>query len=150
MTVQSNFSEGGQLEIVQHPHPILATVATPVTDFSTIPALVLTMRQAMKEHRGVGIAANQIGDPRAVCIVKGTVMVNPTVVKTSGRALLALEGCLSVKASGEAYPRTAHDFITVAFQNSKGEKVVQTFSDWDARIVQHELRHLNGKTIADA
>lgn len=138
------------MDIVQHPDERLKRLAEKVVDFSDIPELALTLRQAQREHRGVGIAANQIGDPRAVCIVRDITMVNPDIIGHSEILLKAEEGCLSVGASGERHERLAYDKVTVSYQNVTGKRTIREFTGWDARIVQHELRHLNGLTIVDA
>ena len=138
------------MDIVQYPDERLKAVAEKVVDFTNIPELALTLRQAQKEHNGVGIAANQIGDPRAVCIVRDITMVNPIIIGRSEILVRAEEGCLSVGASGERHERLAYDKVKVAYQNVIGKRTVREFTGWDARIVQHELRHLNGLTIVDA
>lgn len=137
------------MKIVQHPDPILASIAEPVLDFTDIPQFVMELRQAMKQHNGVGIAANQVGDPRNVCIVKDITMVNPRIIEAGGEIQNAEEGCLSVEASQTRIVRPAFSTVTVHFQNVIGKKTVRSFTGWDARIVQHELRHLNGLTILD-
>lgn len=132
--------------IVQYPDPILSAVATPVTDFTSLKELVMQMRCAMVLASGIGIAANQIGDPRAVCIVKDLVMVNPVITRHIGEFERDLEGCLSLDGHG-AFPRLATGIVEVEYQTIKGKKVKKTFKGFDARIVQHEVRHLNGKLI---
>ena len=136
----------GRKLIVQHPNPILDSVAEQVTDFSTIAELVMRMRCAMIEHSGIGIAANQIGDPRAVCVVKSEVMVNPVITQFSGEPVEQYEGCLSLDGKG-VFPRPAYPQVLVEYQNIRGKAITDTFYGMDARIVQHEIRHLNGKLI---
>ena len=137
------------MNIVQHPDQILATPAVSVTDFAEIPEFAMELRKAMKEHNGVGIAANQVGDNRAVCIVKDITMVNPKIVSFDGEIQTVIEGCLSVGASQERYARPAFTKVQVVYQTAIGKKAIRDFTGWEARIVQHELRHLNGLTIKD-
>ena len=136
----------GQELIVQYPDPTLAFVAEQVTDFSTIAELVMRMRCAMIEHSGIGIAANQIGDPRAVCVVKSEVMVNPVITQFSGEPVEQYEGCLSLDGKG-VFPRPAYPQVLVEYQNIRGKAITDTFYGMDARIVQHEIRHLNGLLV---
>lgn len=136
----------GQELIVQYPDPTLASVAEQVTDFSTIAELVMRMRCAMIEHSGIGIAANQIGDPRAVCVVKSEVMVNPVITQFSGEPVEQYEGCLSLDGKG-VFPRPAYPQVLVKYQNIRGKAITDTFYGMDARIVQHEIRHLNGLLV---
>ena len=145
-SVSSATRKIGRKLIVQYPDPSLALIAETVTDFTTIAELVMHMRCAMIEHSGIGIAANQIGDPRAVCVVKSEVMVNPVITQFSGEPVEQYEGCLSLDGKG-VFPRPAYPRVLVEYQNIRGKVITDTFYGMDARIVQHEIRHLNGLLV---
>lgn len=135
------------MDIVQYPDEVLTEPVFMVAegDFDKVPDLVWRMRQAMKEHHGVGIAANQIGERAAVVVVKDKTMVNPQILRYDDMATtMETEGCLSVEG---AFLRPAYKAITVEYRNINGKKIVATFKGMDARIVQHEIRHLEGKLI---
>ena len=135
--------------VVQYPDKGLLTVATPVTaqEWLDIPELALLMRTAMTANNGVDIAANQIGSPLAVCIVKDVTMVNPRVIYHDAEVKVELEGCLSVKHGHMQFPRPASVSVAIEFHNIRGKRIVKEFYGMMARIVQHEIRHLNGRLV---
>lgn len=95
----------------------------------------------------VGMAANMIGVNKAAIIIMvgflPMVMVNPKIVAKSGE-FVAQEGCLSL--IGER-PATRFQTITVEYQYRNFKPARQTFTDFTAQIIQHEIDHLNGILI---
>jgi len=98
-----------------------------------------------------GIAAPQIGIPKRIFIMRDRrnqvrVFVNPVVIRASREASNKPEGCLSVK---NFFPRvTRSKSITIQwFCPDKGNIQESIFQDMDARVIQHELDHLNGRLI---
>jgi len=97
---------------------------------------------------GVGLAAPQAGHTKRVIIVKDgnftyQVMINPHFCDCEGRTATAREGCLS-------YPGRFRDIerftcIDVSYKDDSGNDQCDTFYDHDARIIQHEIDHLDGK-----
>jgi peptide deformylase len=138
------------MTIVQYPADILSSPAKKVEaeDFPLMRDLVFEMRTEMTKHKGVGIAANQIGSPFAVCIVYDRTMINPKItVIDADNWTTRDEGCLSIFSGGKLYPRTASDRVQVNYQDIRGHKKTHKFYSFEARIVQHELRHLEGLLI---
>lgn len=132
--------------------PILRTRAEPVTAFDdSLSALVDLMFASMYEARGVGLAANQIGNGSAVFVMdcNGLVAVvaNPRLVDLSEEKDVAPEGCLSV--AGRHYPTGRSVRATVEGQDQHGEPVSLSGEGEIARCLQHETDHLNGRLYLD-
>lgn len=108
--------------------------------------LVATMRDAP----GVGLAAPQVGEPLAACVVEVgdrlLELVNPTIVKSTGDDR-DLEGCLSIP--GYAAYVTRRERVWVVAQDRKGRKIKVAGSGLLGRALQHELDHLQGKLYID-
>ena len=132
--------------------PILRTRAEPVTAFDqSLADLVELMFTSMYEARGVGLAANQIGNDSAVFVVDCNdliaVVVNPRLVELSEEKEVALEGCLSV--AGRHYPTGRAVRATIEGQNQHGEPITLSGDGELARCFQHETDHLNGRLYLD-
>lgn len=104
--------------------------------------------ETLKAHNGLGLAANQCGiDKRVICILFGEsflTLFNP-VIKTSGGEIHLQEGCLSFPFLVLGITRP--EKIVVGFSNFKGEYIEETFTGLTARVIQHEIDHLNGVTF---
>ena len=132
--------------------PILRTRAEPVTAFDQeLADLVELMFASMYEARGVGLAANQIGNGLSIFVMdcEGLVAVvaNPTLADLSQEKVTALEGCLSV--TGRHYPTARSLRATVEGQDQFGNPVRITGENEIARCLQHETDHLNGRVYLD-
>lgn len=107
---------------------------------------------------GVGIAAPQIGELKRVVVVDCTramrpcgnhgllTMINPLIVEQEGEGL-GREGCLSVPDWVGVVPRAKR--IRVVFRNTAGEEISLETSGFEARVIQHEIDHLNGVLFSD-
>ena len=69
-------------------------------------------------------------------------MINPEILEQSEQTILGEEGCLSVPNERGQVARA--EAVTVQFFTLTGEKIIQQFHGFPARIVQHEIDHLNG------
>lgn len=132
--------------------PILRTRAEPVTAFDdSLAELIELMFASMYEARGVGLAANQIGNDSAVFVMDChdlvAVVVNPRLVELSAEKDVAPEGCLSV--SGRHYPTGRSVRATVEGQDGQGRPITLTGEAEIARCFQHETDHLNGRLYLD-
>lgn len=100
---------------------------------------------------GLGLAAPQINRSERVCIVrmgkKLTPLINPDITFRSTDTELAEEGCLSLPDVWLQIPRSVS--IVVSYLNTKGEQQERMLEGIDARVVQHEVDHLEGKLIVD-
>lgn len=153
------------LHVAQRGEPILNLVATAVSEaefsspwlFSCVEALKVTM---IARH-GVGIAAPQVYISKRIIIVaskpnprypdapemEAIEMINPEILEFSDILQLGEEGCLSVESQRGQVLRA--EKVTVQYYNLVGEKIQNTFSGFPARIVQHEIDHLNGILFVD-
>ena len=136
----------------------LLRVASEVAVFDTpeLHALLADMRDTMKAHEGVGLAAPQIGAGLRVVIfgvehnprypdaepVPETVLVNPVITPLGDATEEDWEGCLSVPGMRGKVPR----FASIRYQgcDEYGALIDRTVSGFHARMVQHECDHLDG------
>jgi len=96
------------------------------------------------ENLGLGLAANQVGIPYRVISVKGmdTCMFNPKIVYSSVEEQLSEEGCLSFPGLIVKIKRA--EYIRVRFTDAYGETSIKTYNGLTARIIQHEIDHIDG------
>jgi peptide deformylase len=153
-----------RLEIVQAGDPVLRQRARSLTPEEIvgpeIQRLIELMRVTMREAPGVGLAAPQIGRPLRLAVIEDIgqspeaerqpvpfhVIANPTL--TLGDEQVAFfEGCLSVNGY-QAIVRRARR-VTVDALDHRGKPVHIEASGWYARILQHEIDHLNGTLYID-
>ncbi len=136
----------------------LLAVAVPVHDFGTpeLKALVEDMRDTMRDRDGAGLAAPQIGVGLRVVIfgfedsarypeappVPFTVLINPELTPLSEEAEEGWEGCLSIPGMRGLVPRYRH--LRYTGVDAEGHPIDRTASDFHARVVQHEVDHLDG------
>lgn len=146
--------------IVTMGSPILYQQAVAITDFSD-PQLTLhidNMRRIKDQKFGVGIAANQIGVDKALCIVGFTgecprypskpaveemVLINPEFEPIGDEMVEDWEGCLSIPGMRGLVPR--YNCIRYHGYDEQGNELCGELSGFAARIFQHECDHLNGK-----
>ncbi len=126
-------------------------------DSFTSKTLIEDLFATMKARNGAGLAAPQIGiDLRIVVYgfqsnprypdqdpVPLTLMVNPELIQKSPDVVYLYEGCLSLPEIRGLVPR--HEWIEVKAQDAKGVVFQKRYSGFEARIIQHELDHLDGK-----
>ena len=137
------------MEIVYHPHPDLRKHADPILEIDDeIRARALEMVELMIEARGVGLAANQVAWRQRLVVVCPSgerggerILVNPEVLEAEGEAL-GEEGCLSFPRIYGQVVRAER--IRYRYQDLDGQRVERTAEDLEARIVQHEIDHLDG------
>jgi peptide deformylase len=137
--------------------PILRTKCQLVAKFDkTLRKLVEDMNDTMVKAKGVGIAAPQVGiDARVFLAVLGAdgknpvtlPMVNPEISWFSDEVLVEEEGCLSLPKVFGKVQRPVE--VIVEFQDLKGSSKSLKLKGLDARVVQHELDHLNGVLFID-
>jgi peptide deformylase len=150
-------------EILQIGNPILRKIATEVTEIDNqkIQTLIDDLILITKQAHGVGIAAPQIGESCRIIIVAShpnirypdaplmspLAMINPRIISHSEEIVMATEGCLSVKEKRGHVPR--YRDIVVEYITRDGKFQQKEYSDFIARIIQHELDHLNGILFVD-
>ena len=131
---------------------ILAGVAAPVLSVTPeLCNLLNDMMSFMRESRGVGLAAPQIGVSQRFFVMdagyKVRKVINPEILSTGNSTEEIEEGCLSVPGIHKKVRRPKR--ITVRYQNEAGETVEEELKDLPARVFQHEFDHLYGVLFVD-
>ena len=141
-------------QIRQYPDPVLRMVANEVTEFDDdLRGLASRMASLMADARGVGLAGNQVGVLRRMFVFayseeeEPRVAVNPRVVPVGDGLETADEGCLSLQ--GVLVPVERPASVTLEAQDVDGDPYRLELTGLDARVVQHELDHLDGTLIVD-
>ncbi len=150
-------------QIAQLGHPVLRTEAASVElpASETIRSLIDDMLTTMRDANGVGIAAPQVYISSAIFIVASRpnprypnapamepeVVINPEIVERSPDLVKGWEGCLSIPGLRGNVPR--HQRIRVRYQTLEGERIEREFTDFVARVFQHEDDHLHGLVFLD-
>jgi peptide deformylase len=141
-------------QIRQYPDPVLRLKAQEIEAFDDdLAQLIERMQRLMQDARGVGLAANQVGILRRVFIFQAEedeeplALVNPTIVDRSELAEVEDEGCLSLQ--GVLIPVERALRIRLEARDAEGEPVELELQGLDARVVQHEIDHLDGVLIVD-
>jgi peptide deformylase len=136
-------------QIRQYPDAVLRMRAREVETFDDdLARLAEKMAHLMHDARGVGLAATQVGVLQRlfVCQFAGddeaTTIVNPEITKRSRSTEVADEGCLSLQ--GVLVPVERSVEVTIEGQNLTGAPLKLELEEMDARVVQHELDHLDG------
>jgi len=163
-----------KLEIVQAGDSVLRRQSRPLTKeeiFSpSIQELILLMRDTMREAPGVGLAAPQIGQSIQLAVIEDRaryikdvseeelakrqrlaipfhVIINPKLTVVGNSSAIFFEGCLSVEGYQAIVDRALD--VRVECLNERGEEVTINAHGWYARILQHEIDHLNGILYVD-
>jgi peptide deformylase len=141
-------------EIRQIGDPVLRAAALPITQFDE--ALVdeaERMVRIMHEARGVGLAAPQVGSLRRLAVVlqgedaEPVVLCNPQITWRSEEEETDFEGCLSIGEISVEVSRPVA--IRVTAQDVRGETFELAPEGFAARVIQHEMDHLDGILILD-
>jgi len=147
-------------EIVTVPHKTLRGKARKVTTFGAeLQTLVDDMVETMRAAPGVGLAAPQVNAPLRVIVIefnesedkqehpKLHVVVNPKITRFSSDQEVSTEGCLSIPSIVGDVERPIS--VTVKGLNRRGQPQKIKASGWLARIIQHEVDHLDGVLFVD-
>ena len=139
-------------QILNFEHPVLREKAKKVPRVdAAIQRLLDDLTETMLDAPGAGLAANQIGVPLRVCVVKGDDkqiwgLVNPELVKKDG-SQVGYEGCLSYPGWVGEVERA--ETVVVKGRNSNGKEIRIKSAGFPARAFQHELDHLDGILFTD-
>jgi peptide deformylase len=167
-------SKPAPLEIVQVGDPVLRRKARPLSleelASPRIQQLIVDMRDTMRAAPGVGLAAPQIGESIQLVVIEDPpayhakmtpeelaarereavpfhVLVNPTLTVRTEEVVSAFEGCLSFATFSMVVPRARK--VRVEALDENGQRFVKVATGWYARILQHEVDHLNGIVCCD-
>lgn len=134
------------------PDPILRDVCDPVNEFdSTLSDIVNEMFEMMRQYNGIGLAAPQVGIPRRFFIAQFEsrllTLINPRFLYVHTKKFRASEGCLSIPDTQVNVARNAR--IQLSGYDMNGQKIFIEAFGLEARVMQHEIDHLNGVLIND-
>jgi peptide deformylase len=140
----------------QYPDPVLRMKTNDVTAFGdALAALVERMMRVMQSAKGVGLAAPQLGVLQRVLVhhadeeADPLALVNPHIVATSPESEVVEEGCLSLDAAGVVVEVERPLSVTVEARTPAGEELRFDAEGLEARVIQHEVDHLDGVLIID-
>ncbi len=163
-----------KLKIVQAGDPVLRKQSRPLTKdeirSASIQLLIELMRDTMREAPGVGLAAPQIGKSIQLAVIEDRadylarlsadeleetqrapipfhVIINPKLTLLGNSSAKFFEGCLSVTGYQAIVDRALN--VRVECLNERGEEIILKAKGWYARILQHEIDHLNGTLYVD-
>lgn len=144
------------LEILKYPHPVLKVQAKPVEKIDdAVHKLIEDMIETIRQAPGIGLAAPQVGQSKQVMIADISsvepdndliVLVNPQIAEAEGE-MVGEEGCLSILDFMSEIKR--YNRVKVCGLNKEGERVEIMGEGLLARVLQHEIDHLNGILILD-
>ena len=151
------------LDIAELGNPILRCHAQSIETVAEprILQLIDDLIATAEFRNGVGIAAPQVSESCCLFIIASrpsirypqapkmspTAIINPTIISYSNEIVKDWEGCLSIPGLRGLVPRDRA--IEVEYTNIAGDRVRKIFTDFIARIFQHELDHLNGMVFLD-
>ena len=152
-----------KLGIRYDPDPVLREKAKRVKTFDgALRKLAEDMLETMHENAGVGLAVPQIGLSMRLLVAEyvpdkediesgergfKVILCNPEIVKSSEEMETGLEGCLSIPGWVGDVPR--HVSVTVKGQTPEGKELRLKADHYFARVLQHEIDHLNGVLFTD-
>jgi peptide deformylase len=137
--------------------PVLREKARPIETFDEpLAQLVADMFETMRAYRGVGLAGNQVGVAQRVLVIEvpaeeegetlKLALVNPRLSEASGQQVEE-EGCLSIPGVYDDVKRAMK--VRVQAQDPQGRPLDFTAEGYLARVVQHEVDHLDGVLFTD-
>jgi peptide deformylase len=134
--------------------PVLRAAALPVDRFDgALKAEIERMGILMRDALGIGLAANQVGVLHRVFVYRVdpeepvTAVVNPVIEQASDELEVAEEGCLSLPGVHVEVERPAN--VRLRGQDADGRELLVEASGLEARVIQHEIDHLDGILILD-
>ena len=152
--------------IITIPNPILRKPTSKVKDFGAdLQNLIKDLKDTLEsaeEPEGAGIAATQIGSDKRICIVRDFfenpanpkqiafndyVLINPKIISNSKDTDIDWEGCLSVPDQYGKVQR--YKKLKVNYEDTKGNKMRIKAHGMLARVIQHEIDHLDGILFTD-
>jgi peptide deformylase len=140
----------------QYPDPVLRIAADPVAEVDgDVKRLVERMSEVMRQAHGVGLAAPQLGILRRILVYRVSsdgeihVLINPELRDRSEETESDTEGCLSLLGGDLQVPVERHVRIVVVAVDADGNEVEIDAEGLEARVIQHEIDHLDGVLIVD-
>ena len=138
----------------QYGDPVLRSRAREITSFDDgLRTEIAQMGSLMNDALGIGLAATQVGMLRRLLVYRVehdspiNALVNPVIEWSGKEKEIAEEGCLSLPGVMVEVERPVH--VRVRAQDGDGEDMVIEASGLEARVIQHEIDHLDGTLILD-
>lgn len=144
------------LKIARMGHPVLLEKAAPVTDVASVQGLIRNMHDTLVDSGGIGLAAPQVHESQRVILISVpeqrregeepamqiTALINPELEPVGEEKVTGWEGCLSIPGLRGAVPR----WSAVRFRalNAQGQPFEGEATGMMARVLQHEVDHLDG------
>ena len=157
------------LPIIAYGDPVLRKVGQEIDkDYPDLNQLIENMKDTMKNARGVGLAAPQIGKAIRIFLVDtrpfseddelskeeqeflknyNKVFINAKILKEEGDEWVFSEGCLSIPNINEDVFR--QETVTIEYYDENFKKHTETVNGLAARVIQHEYDHIEGKLFTD-
>lgn len=143
------------LKIIKYPNDFLRRKAREVKveelEDPKIQRLVLDMAKTMEAEKGVGLAAPQVKSDLRICTIKAggdtLILVNPKIKSYSRKKDIFEEGCLSFP--GKFFPVERPTKVKVQARDLEGKKIKIKADGLLARVLQHEIDHLDGILVID-
>lgn len=143
------------MRIVLYPDPVLLKSAAPIEELpSNLDEIRDGMRHVMKLERGIGLAAPQVGLSSRLILVNPTgepedemFLLNPEITRFFGEEEWGEEGCLSFPGIYGQVLRHTH--VEVSFFDCDGTEQQLVAEDLYARVLQHEIDHLDGRIFVN-
>lgn len=145
------------LKIITSPDPLLNQICQPCEPGDrSLKKLAKQMERAMYANDGVGIAAPQVGVLKRLIVIDvspedvrdSLTLVNPEILELDGELVVEDEGCLS--CPGISVPIERREWARVRYRDLKGEEWEIEGDGLLARCLQHEIDHLDGKTLFES
>jgi peptide deformylase len=140
----------------QYPDPALRNAATAVAEVDDeVQQLAERRVDVMERAHGVGLAAPQLGILRRILVYRASdedepkVLINPELVERSDETEVGTEGCLSLLGGELQVPVARHLRVRVSGRDVSGDAVDLDAEGFEARVIQHEIDHLDGILIFD-
>lgn len=147
-----------ELKLIKYPHVMLETICESVPlntlNLIMVSKAVEQMETIMKDHGGMGLAANQVELPFRFFIMKPECedsikhFINPVWVANSEDKAQLREGCLSATGISEVVA-SRYNSIEVTYVNLKGELITEDYEGINSVCIQHECDHLEGRFWVD-
>lgn len=157
LDIQKNQNPGliamKMLKIVKYPDDFLRTKTKKVDNFKepALQGLVFEMLKTMEAEKGIGLAAPQVGSDLRICVAKidnvPYVLVNPQIKSFSRKKEIFEEGCLSFP--GKFFPVERPVKVKIKARGADGKKIKIKADGLLARVLQHEIDHLDGILVID-
>ncbi len=141
------------LKIIKYPNDFLRNKTRKVENFKdpSLEGLVFEMLKTMDVEKGIGLAAPQVGSDLRICVAKVDnnpyVLINPEIKSFSRRKEIFEEGCLSFP--GRFFPVERPVKVKIKARDAAGKKIKIKAEGLLARVLQHEIDHLDGVLVID-